>query len=60
VNYRNPQREELQAKFNGFLGHSGIMEDVEIAAEFRQEAILSSNKNYCPLSDNTEQDKGSP
>lgn len=56
MNYRNPwatcwasYREELLGKLSGFQVHSGTVEDIEIAVEFLQRAIVSSYENYCPL-----------
>jgi hypothetical protein len=41
--------EELWASCWEFLGHFGTAEETEIAAEFLQEAIVSSYEYNCPL-----------
>jgi hypothetical protein len=56
VNNRNQQttcwasyQEKLQAKLHGFPGHFGTVKDTEIAADFLQQAIVSSYESNCPL-----------
>jgi hypothetical protein len=56
VKYRNSRttywatyREELQADVCGFFGHFSTVKDIQIAADFLQQAVVSSYENNCPL-----------